>query len=330
MNKQRMWIAWENHRRSRELSRLLDCESVILDSGASRLLKFPRFIAKTIFKLISQRPRIVFAQNPSIFLNIILLLLKPLLRYVLVSDLHNAAVVPDNPLLRKRVLYLPYRMVHKYADYTIVTNRYLAKMVKDNGGRAIILPDPIPRVGRIEKRQLKGRFAVCCICTFGGDEPVNAILDAANLLEGQETYFYITGDSKEFLRKFKKYPLNKNIIFTGYLSEAEYWKLLRSVNAVLDLTTRDNCLVCGSYEAVAVGTPLILSNKRILRETFHNAAEFCRNEGSAICIAISRIQENEEHYRKEIKRFRREFKQLWLKRYNELEKSINIALQNKA
>ncbi len=328
MRVRRLWIAWEKHRRSIELSKLFRCESIILQSSFSRLIKFPLFILKTFFKLIHYKPHIIFAQNPSIVLNIFLLLFKPLGRYLFVSDLHNAAIIPDNPLILA-FFNFPYKVIHKYADYVIVTNKYLAEIVRENGGRPLILPDPIPCIEKLEKISLKGRFAVCCICTFGDDEPIDVILEAASLLAEEDIYFYITGNRSRFKRKYKKCSRSNNVIFTDFLPEDEYIKLIRSVNVILDLTTRDNCLVCGAYEAVAVGIPLVLSKKKILMETFTKGAIFCDNDGREVKEAILKIQSKEEYYIREVKQFKKEYIDLWYNRYTELEQSITNTLKKK-
>ena len=49
---------------------------------------------------------------------------------------------------------------------------------------------------------------------------------------------------------------------------------MNSVDATIDLTTRENCLVCGAYESLAAGKPMILSKTRALMNYFSQAAVY--------------------------------------------------------
>ena len=54
----------------------------------------------------------------------------------------------------------------------------------------------------------------------------------------------------------------------------EYVSMLYSVDATIDLTNRENCLVCGAYESVAAGKPMILSKTQALMEYFNKGAVY--------------------------------------------------------
>ena len=64
----------------------------ICASGLPGPIKRLHLIAKTIVILLAKRPQILVVQNPSAFLTILAIILKPLLRYFLVVDAHNAGV----------------------------------------------------------------------------------------------------------------------------------------------------------------------------------------------------------------------------------------------
>jgi hypothetical protein len=48
--------------------------------------------------------------------------------------------------------------------------------------------------------------------------------------------------------------------------------MMRSVDATIVLSERENCLLCGAYETVASEKPMILSNKEALRNYFDKGA----------------------------------------------------------
>jgi hypothetical protein len=77
---------------------------------------------------------------------------------------------------------------------------------------------------------------------------------------------------------------------TGFLDEQDYWELLASSDAVMDLTTLADCLVCGAYEAIAVNRPMILSNNAASAATFAGFGEFADNTPDGIAQAVIRLR----------------------------------------
>ena len=55
---------------------------------------------------------------------------------------------------------------------------------------------------------------------------------------------------------------------------------------VCDLTLKPDCLVCGAYEALAVGKPMVLSDNPPTRETFGTAAVLTGDDPEAIAAAL--------------------------------------------
>ena len=92
-------------------------------------------------------------------------------------------------------------------------------------------------------------FNVALIATFAKDEPIGAIFEA---VRGTDLKLYVTGNqSKLAAQDAARVP--DNVRFTGFLAEQDYWDLLRGSDAIIDLTLKPNCLVCGAYEALAIG-----------------------------------------------------------------------------
>jgi hypothetical protein len=222
-----------------------------------------------------RRPSALLVQNPSLVLAAFTVLLRPLFRYRLVVDAHNEAVEPF--LNRSAFIAAVTRWVLKRADVTIVTNEPLARVVRAAGGRPFVLPDRIPTPPQQAGRTLPG-FNVALIATFAADEPCREILQAVAELEMQ---MFVTGNFRKLDASVRE-AVAPNVTFTGFLSEADYWELLRSVDAVVDLTTMDNCLVCGSYEAVALRKPLLLSRSEASVALFADCALFTDNSTADI------------------------------------------------
>lgn len=307
--KKTIWIAWERHRRTIELNKTFSTKLFILESNLPRIFKHPILSLKTWGILHSERPEILFVQNPSVVLTLLAIFLRLVYKYKLMVDAHNAGLIPDHNFLKR--FYWIYAFMQRKADFTIVTNRQLAKMVKKNCGNPYILPDKIPEVGPVKKIELQGKEAILYICTFGEDEPYLELLKAAEILD-DSVYIYITGKYDKNNIVVRSAP--SNVIFTGYLPEDEYWNMLHSVNLTIDLTYRENCLVCGAYESVAAETPMVLSNKVALRNLFSKGVIFSLNNANAIANAIKTALQNEDSLKKEIKELKNELSCTWEKK----------------
>ena len=149
-----IWVSWEWHRRTVSLTKKMNIPLYVCTSKMPGLLKRFCMIVRTITIIMSRRPRILFVQNPSAFLTILAILLKPIFRYFLVVDAHNAGVYPFERGHEKFRKVFPF--MHRWADKTVVTNHYLAEIVRQNGGNPAILPDLLPYLGKVENTGLQG------------------------------------------------------------------------------------------------------------------------------------------------------------------------------
>lgn len=282
-----IWITWEHQRRNREISRRLGIpllEFAHIDTIQNPFRKYTQGIATTLAALNRVRPCIVFAQNPSLVLCLFLLFYKSLAKCRLVVDAHNAGIFPKEG--QSGILLALSRIVQRLADLTIVTNPALADHVKGVGGRPFVLPDPIPELPSVSPIQLEGDANLLFICTYAADEPYQAVFEAAERIDNKAT-IYVTGN-------FGKHGIDpeglpSNLILTGFIPEDDYIAMLKSVDGTIDLTTRENCLVCGAYESVAAGKPMILSNTTALRTYFDKGAIYTDNTVSDLSRCIEEI-----------------------------------------
>ncbi len=295
--KEKLWISWERHRRTIELNKVFSFKLYILTSNLHRIFKYPVLSLRTWKILHKKRPRILLVQNPSIVLTFLAILLRPFYKWKLIVDAHNFGVQPGQNVLKP--LNFIFKFLQKKANLTIVTNEGLANLVRKNGGTPYILPDKIPTNDLGEKIELKGKFSILYICTFSEDEPFMEVIKAADLLP-DNVYIYITGEYTKWKRIAATAP--SNVIFTGYLSEKDYWTILHSVNFTLDLTLLENCLVCGAYESISAGTPMILSDTRALKNYFYKGAVYASNNAASIAHAITEALEKDASLRSQNRR----------------------------
>lgn len=302
-----LWISWENHRRTNEICDYLSINPYVILSSKKSLPRYFYLIKETIKKIYKDRPRTLLVQNPSIILTFVAVMLRPLFKYSLIVDAHNEAVQPythNHWLVRKAAEFLI-----KYAAYTIVTNNYLAKIIEKQGGRPIVLPDRVPQIFDVALTSLtEDKFNVVLIATYAADEPITQVIDAASALEN--ITLYVTGNNKRLDKAYIN-SLPSNIIFTGFLSDENYWAYLKSADVIIDLSLKDNCLVCGAYEAVAVATPLILSNNKASVEYFNKGTLFTDNTTDDICSILLLAKERRAQLKGEMEGFGYELSLAW-------------------
>jgi glycosyltransferase involved in cell wall biosynthesis len=298
MNRGRIWITWEVQRRNRTMSGQLDAALNELIFKGNRFLRYPVLIARTAAVVMKNRPSILFVQNPSIVLALFAVSSKCIFRSPVVVDAHNAGVFPFEG--RKPWANRLTGFILRKADLTIVTNPSLASHVSEAGGRPFSLPDPLPEIRRLKaSRPLKGKRNVLFICTYAEDEPYLEVIKAASMLD-PDIFVYISGNPKGKEKAFS-HLLGPNTVLTGYLPEDEYINLFQSADAVIDLTTREDCLVCGAYEAITMEKPLVLSDTKALRAYFSNGAIFTDNTAEDLASKIMEALENAGTLRERLK-----------------------------
>jgi glycosyltransferase involved in cell wall biosynthesis len=176
----------------------------------------------------------------------------------------------------------------------------------------------LPTIASVPPLHLPCPFNLLFVCTFGPDEPYRAVLEAARLID-PEIGIYVTGNPQG---KAAPETWPDHVVFCGWMSWERYDQLLCSVNGVIDLSTREGCLLCGAYEAVAAGKPMILSRTRTLMDYFSRGAVFTDNtvSGSPYSIrnAILDLRMREAELKAEVAVLKSELAEDWHARLPQL------------
>jgi glycosyltransferase involved in cell wall biosynthesis len=319
-----VWITWEKHRRTRELCTDLGIRLCERDTNAPRILRYPWLLLWTAATVAWLRPRGVIVQNPSIVLAVWAIVLRYLFRYALIVDAHNEGLRP---------IYQPlgwldcvFRFVQAKADLTLVTNDLLVDGVNRNGGIAFVLPDRLPALPDVPALRLEGQHSIVCISTFAKDEPIDEVIAAVAGLDPRYR-LYMTGNSRRLASDLSD-RLPANLILTGYLSDTDYVALLRGADVVLDLTHLDNCLVCGAYEAVALGKPLIVSDTAVLRRYFYKGTIYTKNHPQEIRDAVHSAVSNRATLRHQMISLKQELIEDWSIKRTDLLRLMDTLLRS--
>lgn len=322
-----IWLTWENQRRNHSLSQRLGVDLFKLEYNAPRYKRYPVLVTRTLQLLHSFSPRLIFVQNPSLLLALLVVLYGRTRHIPVVVDAHNSGVYP----FEKKHTWatkLSFFLFRK-ADLTIVTNQALKIYVERHGGHACVVPDPIPDIDQPAKlKKLAGEFNVMFICTWAEDEPYLEVINAARMLEPGTT-IYITGNSKG-RESAAGSDLPDNVVLTGFIPEDQFQELLWSCDAVMDLTLRDDCLVCGAYEAVATGKPLLLSDTKALRNYFNRGAVFSKNDTLSLAKAMDATRHQINLLRQEMTEFQNSIETVWGVHLTDLMTSTNAIMENQA
>lgn len=318
----KIWITWETQRRSLTLARHLGCKLFIFNIHG--IFRYPLCLLRTLFTLLVHRPRLLFVQNPSIVLATFSCLYCSISDTKLVVDRHTNFRL-NKPPSRSFPIWLFMRFHYyslKHADLTIVTNSYLADLVRKAGGRSIILPDKLPEFPTPGPIDHKENTRLLFISSFGSDEPVREVIDAFSMLNNNNCELFITGN---FKKRLPEIPINlpPRLHLTGFIPDSQYIKLLTSSDIILVLTRSDYCMLCGCYEAVAAQKPLITSDKQVLRQYFSQAV-FVDNHSESIFSGIIKVLENPDYYKEKASVMKLEIEKKWNSHFS----SLNTALQN--
>lgn len=298
----RIWISWEDHRRSRVLSKEFECKYLpLVSSSNSRVIRYPVLAIRTIGVLFKKRPAYVFCQNPSIILAALCTLLKPLFKYTLVVDRHSN--FKFDTLTKRSVKWKLFHAISdfslKKSDLTLVTNRHLKEHVEKKGGKALVLQDKIPEleVGINAPRFMldSNKYRIVCVTAFDEDEPIAELIEAGKALSGYYK-LYMTGNYlKVVTEKEKEECSAQGIYFCGFLDEESYVDALAHCDAIVVLTKKEYILNCGAYEAFSVNKPVILADTATLKEYFGEGPVYANpNDSKSIKSAIITAVENRE------------------------------------
>lgn len=323
-----LWVTWEHQVRNRTLSEHFGAElrEIALD-GQQGIRRYFGCIARTVPLLWRWRGKKVVVQNPSLVLALIATILKFPLRYTLIVDAHNAGIHPAEG--RVRGLRAVANWVIKAADYTIVSNSGLAGEVVLKGGRALVIPDPLPQ--HLCERQEAARHAqgnevaatafIVFVCSWAEDEPYREVIKAAEFMPNVR--FAVTGNSKgkDGAIGFKMPP---NVTLTGYLPDLSYELLLMEADIIIDLTTREDCLVCGAYEAVALEKPFVLSNTRALRDYFRKGGVYVDNDAESIASGARIVLDDLSRYRTDVSHLKSALLVEWGTNFSTIKQKIGL------
>jgi glycosyltransferase involved in cell wall biosynthesis len=325
-NESILWIAWERQRRSTTLARHLGADLRQLESSLPRFERYLLLALSTINLIIKKKPRIIFVQNPSIVLCFLITLYKKVFRTSkLIIDCHTPYIRLKG--IPKIIFDHVTRFIFVNADMIIVTNNDLSSLYSNRYPNVVffVLPDKVPEFPNLRPIRLSAKTNILLVCTFSDDEPYIEAFKAMHKIESAT--LYVTGNSKRASAEALSLK-PENVILTGFLTESDYASFLNAADIIMDLTDIENCLVCGAYEAVSLGKPMILSDKKVLRDYFVKGAVFTRNTAGDIAIKIQTAIKHQDNLRNEVLQLRHTLYKNWTTEWNRLLYMLEMLIQD--
>jgi len=294
---QALWITWESQPRNRSMARALGVPLHELLFTGPRARRHLGATIATLRLLARERPSVVFASNPSLVLTFLLLACRRLFGFSFVSDAHYGGIVA---VTGSAFLQRCLDFANRRAAFVIVTNAGHAAKVRGLGGRPLVCPDPLPELSAGECPPAALADAdkpVLFACSYAIDEPYAAVFEAARDLARRGFTVFASGNAARAGLSPEAVP---HVRLLGFVDRATYEGFVRHSALVLDLTNWEDCLVCGAYEAMAAGTPCVVSRTAALMELFTHGTVFSSHEPDQLVRAVVSAYERRDALRAQI------------------------------
>jgi len=277
--------------------------NVLFGKKLAAPLRYMFLALRTLSLLGRERPRVVLAQNPPIFLPLLLVLVRPLYGFRLIVDHHAVWSMKTlrQPFLSQGIGALE-AFVSKKANANMSPNNNWTRELRARGANdAFTYHDfiPKPTITKGENRKSDWapfplppyRFLV--IAGHGG-HPQELLEEEVDAIRGLDSYILvITGKREKLAHRISKTNPPRNLIYPGYLNDARYEALKRSADAALSLSAELNTVPHAIHEYLADGIPTIVLKDPLLRSLFNSAiVEIENGRPETVRTALRKVTED--------------------------------------
>jgi hypothetical protein len=253
--------------------------NVLFGKKLAAPLRYAFLALRTLSLIGRERPKVVLAQNPPIFLPVLLALTRHLYGFRLVVDHHAVWSMKTlrQPILSQGIAALE-RFASKQADANMSPNNNWTGELRARGATdPFTYHDFIPKPASIARKDAEWthnplpshRFLV--IAAHGG-HPQEMLEEEIAAVSGLQDYLLVvTGKREKIGRRIARLNPKTNVIYPGYLDDASYEALKKSADVALSLSTEVNTVPHAIHEYLADGIPTIVLKDPLLRSLFNGA-----------------------------------------------------------
>jgi exopolysaccharide biosynthesis WecB/TagA/CpsF family protein len=283
------FIAWTPvGERAREIAAALGGEAFVvylprLDRRSLAPLRYVISAVRTTAFLLRRRPEVVITTNPPIIPGLLAWLYGTVSGATVILDDHPAAFGAQNDEVSRR-LQRAHQWLAARVAACLVTSPHWVRELDRVGATGLVFHEATPAWELAPARQLTGRPRVLFVGTFGGDEPIEAVIGAASLRPGLD--LRVTGRLSRCPKPVRRHAPS-NVQFIGFLPHDAYLRELEAADVVVTLSTEPTSVMRAAYEAVYAARPLVLSDWPALRKLFPTAVH-TENTAAAVAGALDR------------------------------------------
>lgn len=329
-----IYLAWTVfQRRQVSMSELVNLDCVFLPMAvggkgnrAKKALNYLVLLLRTV-KLLKQRePDVVWLQIPQVPLLWAALVYRRFFNsgVRLVADCHNGMFMP-------RWASVPFgQSMLGRCDLVLVHNDAVLETAKEAGlpvAKTFVLEDvpPIaPAAPCVVPSILAGRPRPWVLFpgSFGADEPIAELLEAARLLEAG-TIIMTGRHSNASANGHNISNVPSNVVMTGYLEVDTFNALMRHCDVVLALTKLEGIQLSVCNEALGFGKAMVASDTKLLRAMFGEAAVMVPSaDPAAIASGIEAAYRKREKYSNASVQLADRRRADWVEKYNDYQNRL--------
>jgi hypothetical protein len=234
-------------------------------------------LALRTFKVVTtEGPSGVVAQNPPVFCPLVLVSLRRMMRFRLVIDHHAVWSVKSirTPVLSQAIRALE-RFVVRKSDANITPNVNWTEQFRSMGAEnAFTYHDYLEKIPKTEIASQPSLDALLpphryLVIAAHGGHPEELMEEEVAAVRGLNDYLLvITGRRQKIGQRLARINLPKNVVYAGYLDQANYEALKREADAALSLSKEPNTVPHAVHEFLSYGVPTIVFKDDLLRSIF--------------------------------------------------------------
>jgi len=214
----------------------------------------------------------------------------------IVADTHTGFLTAEFKLRisKHSILNAPFKTFLHYVDRIIIHNETNYKLMPSKFHfKALVLYDPFYVIKEFFDEKNCGNFELnreyaVYPASWHPDEPIEFLVEAWTR-SNTPIPLVITGSPRQqILKKIWKHVQTRKIILSGYIEDyRKYLCLLSGALFIVSATTSNFDMQCSAYEALALGKPLVASNRSAIRSVLRDIPVYFDYDKESLHKAVS-------------------------------------------